>query len=138
MKDVFVGRMSGPQVTATQTNLLLNWIDGQPRPLRASPTDPAAVARGRALFNDTEKVGCVSCHSGARFTNNQSMDVGTGAMFQVPSLLGIGTRGPFMHNGCAPTLRDRFTPTCGGTKHGGVSDLSATQLSDLIAYLESI
>jgi hypothetical protein len=138
MKDVFVGRMSGPQVTATQTNLLLNWIDAQPRPPRAAPRDPAAVARGRALFNDTEKVGCVSCHSGDRFTNNQSMDVGTGAMFQVPSLLGIGTRGPFMHNGCASTLRDRFTPSCGGTKHGSVADLSATQLSDLVAYIESI
>src|SRR4029079_8317246 len=75
MKDVFVGRMSGPALDATQTNLLLNWIAAQPRPLRRAPDDPAAVARGRALFNDTESVGCVSCHAGERFSNNQSFDV---------------------------------------------------------------
>ena len=138
MKDVFVGRMSGPMLTSDQTSLMLSWIDGQPRRARATPADPAAVARGQALFNDTARVGCVSCHSGDRFSNNQAMDVGTGAIFQVPSLLGIGTRGPYMHNGCAPTLRDRFTPSCGGSKHGAVDHLSPAQLGDLIAYLDSI
>ncbi len=53
MKDVFVGRMSGPQLTIDQTTLMLNWIDGQPRPVRATPSDAAAVTRGHALFNDT-------------------------------------------------------------------------------------
>jgi hypothetical protein len=138
MKDVFVARMSGPSLASDQTNLLLNWIDGQPRVPRAAPADPAAVERGRALFNDTTRVGCVVCHSGTRFTNNQSVDVGTGAAFQVPSLVGVGTRAPFMHDGCAQTMRDRFSPTCGGDKHGVVSDLSQAQISDLIAYLNSI
>jgi mono/diheme cytochrome c family protein len=138
MKDVFVGRMSGPMLTTDQTNLMLSWIDGQPRRPRAAPADPAAVARGQALFNDTARVGCVSCHSGDRFSNNQAMDVGTGAIFQVPSLLGIGTRGPYMHNGCAPTLSERFTPSCGGNKHGAVDHLSPAQLADLIAYVDSI
>jgi hypothetical protein len=138
MRDVFVGRMSGIPLSTDQSNRLLDWLDAQPKPARSTPTDPDAVARGRVLFNDAEKVGCVSCHAGARFSNNQSMDVGTGAAFQVPSLVGIGTRGPFMHNGCAQTLRDRFNPSCGGNKHGGVADLTSGQLSDLIAYLESI
>jgi len=54
--------------------------------------------------------------------------------------VGIGTRGPFMHNGCAATLADRLTdPTCGGgDKHGGTSSLTPDQMSDLLAYLNSI
>jgi hypothetical protein len=61
-------------------------------------------------------------------------------MFQVPSLVGVSTRGPFMHDGCAKTLTDRFTdPTCGGgDKHGLTSPLTEAQLGDLIAYLNTI
>ena len=60
------------------------------------------------LFEDTARAGCITCHSGPRLTNAQTVDVGTGAPFQVPSLVGVGTRGPFMHDGCAKTLDDRF------------------------------
>jgi hypothetical protein len=36
----------------------------------------------------------------------------------------------------ARTLRDRFTPSCGGERHGGAVESEA--LDDLIAYLESL
>jgi mono/diheme cytochrome c family protein len=124
MSDVFVGRMSGPVLSSEQMDVLLSWIDGQPR-LPAQPVrDKAAADRGRVLFEDAKRAACATCHNGARFSNNATVDVGTGAPFQVPSLLGIGSRGPFMHDGCAGTLRDRFSPTCGGTAHGGIGDLS--------------
>jgi len=73
-------------------------------------------------------------------TNNATVDVGTGGAFQVPSLVGIGSRGPFMHNGCAKTLADRFSDTAcgGGSKHGNVAGFSSNELSDLITYLQSI
>ena len=60
--------------------------------------------------------------------------------FQVPSLVGIGTRGPFMHDGCAKTLADRFSnETCGGgDRHGNVRDLTSSELADLVAFLQSI
>jgi mono/diheme cytochrome c family protein len=139
MKDVFVTRMSGPSLPADQLNALVSWIDAQPRRPHAGPTDTAAADRGRVLFNDTNGAACASCHAGARLSNNTSADVGTGRAFQVPSLVGIGTRGPFMHNGCAQTLRDRFKPECGGgDAHGVTSKLSETQISDLIAYLDSL
>ena len=54
------------------------------------------------------------------------------------SLLGVGQRVPVMHDGCAATLRDRFDASCGGTAHGNTSRLAESQLSDLVAYLESI
>ena len=147
MTDVFVGRMSGPTLANDQIDTLLTWIDGQPRVPRAAPTDTAAVERGRVLFNDANRAACASCHSGARFTNNSTVDVGTGRAFQVPSLVGIGSRppaalnaktGPFMHNGSAMTLLDRFNPAIGGDKHGNTAGLSGTEIADLIAYMNSL
>jgi len=139
MSDVFVGRMSGPKLTTGYMDALVSWIDAQPKPRRPTPSNAAAVARGAALFADTQNVGCVTCHSGGRFAANLTIDVGTGGAFQVPSLLGIGTRGPYLHNGCATTLHDRFNPDCGGgDRHGITSKLSSAQIDDLVAYLQSL
>ena len=139
MTDVFQGRMSGPVLAVEQIDGLMTWIDGQPRVPRSAPTDTAAVARGRALFDDPSRAACASCHTGATFTNNSTVDVGTGGAFQVPSLVGIGSRGPFMHDGCAKTLADRFSNTaCGGANHGKISGLSANEIADMITYLQSI
>ena len=57
---------------------------------------------------------------------------------QVPSLIGVSTRAPYMHDGCAATLRDRFDPACGGTAHGQAELLNEAELGELIAYLESL
>jgi mono/diheme cytochrome c family protein len=138
MADVFVGRMLGPTLASDQADMLLTWIDSQPRPLRPAPADAAAVERGRALFNDPQRGACASCHSGARFTNSQTVDVGTGGAFQVPSLVGIGSRGPFMHNGCAKTLTERFGPCGGGDRHGITSTMTGAEIADLVTFLGSI
>ena len=138
MTDVFVGRMSGPTLSSDQGGALLGWLDTQPRAPKPAPADPAAVARGQGLFSDPMH-GCVVCHSGPRFTNNQTMDVGTGGLFQVPSLIGVGSRGPYLHDGCAKTLADRFNPACGGGDlHGITSNLTPSQITDLVAYLNTI
>jgi hypothetical protein len=132
--EVFVKRMRGPELNGEQAAALAAWIETIPR-LPARPETPAA-ARGRALFFDP-KIDCARCHAGPRYTNNLSMDVGTGGVFQTPSLLGVGWRAPFMHDGCAPTLRARFAP-CGGSNHGNTAQLSEAQLADLIAFLETL
>ncbi len=64
------------------------------------------------------------------------MLVGTGKAFQVPSLLGIGARAPYMHDGCAPTLKERFSaakPCGGGDMHGKTSQLTEAQIDDLVS-----
>jgi hypothetical protein len=67
------------------------------------------------------------------------MDVGTGLPLQVPSLRGVSWRAPFMHDGCANTLADRFDAKCGGgDKHGVTSNLMPAQLADLTTYLSSL
>ena len=135
--DVFNSRMSGPSIGDEHVGSLFRWIDKIPR-LEAPPAeDLAAVERGRALFNDGE-VGCATCHSGEKFTNNASVSVGTDGAFQVPSLVGVAWRAPYMHQGCAATLADRFGPCGGGDAHGKTSQLTAEQRADLITYLETL
>jgi mono/diheme cytochrome c family protein/DNA-binding beta-propeller fold protein YncE len=142
--DVFVGRMSGSQLTDPQIDALARWVDRIPvMPTRAAATMAApeldAIARGRALFTSSD-VGCVNCHSGAKYSNNLTVSVGTGPALQVPTLVGVRWRAPYMHTGCAATLRDRFThPECGGGDlHGHTSQLSDAQIDDLVAYLQSL
>ena len=138
VKEVFVGRMSGFSPTPQQADALALWLDAQPA-LHAAPADAAAAERGKLLF-ESEETRCAQCHAGDRFTNNRSENVGTGAELQVPSLKGVRFRTPLMHDGCAATLSERFTNTAcgGGDQHGTTSHLSAPQVSDLTAYLETL
>jgi cytochrome c peroxidase len=139
MSNVFIGRMSGPRLAPEQTDATFTWIDRHPRAAAAAPGDPAAVERGRVLFHEDARLACATCHAGAQLTNNLTTDVGTGGLFQVPSLRGVGARAPFMHNGCAKTLAERFSPSCGGgDKHGVTSSLAPTQIADLVAYMETL
>lgn len=138
MDDVFAVRMAGAEVTPHQKQALAAWLDRIPAPAPAAVGDAAAVQRGRAIFESAE-AACATCHGGALLTNNLLVDVGTGGRFKVPSLVGIGDRAPFMHTGCAPTMADRFSPTCGGgDAHGRTSHLTTAQRNDLVLYLESL
>jgi mono/diheme cytochrome c family protein len=133
--EVYNSRMSGPTLAADQETALLGWIDTIPVLPHSPPADASAVTRGTALFTSQ---GCTACHNGPEFTNNQTVDVGTDGSFQVARLLGVGWRAPFLHDGRAATLTDRFGSGGGGDAHGMTSTLSAAQISDLVAYLNSI
>jgi cytochrome c553 len=137
MGEVFVTRMGGVPQSVERVDALASWLFAQRPPAGLRSADDPAVQRGETLFH-SERAACGSCHSGENLTSNESKDVGTGGLFQVPSLVGIAYRAPFIHTGCAATLRDRFDPACGGDRHGDVSDLDEAQLDDLIAYLESL
>ena len=136
VNDVYTVRMSGQSLPTDEMAALTGWVQALPPPPRPSWVDAGAVTRGNALF-DRADVGCSSCHSGAKLTNNATVDVGTGGAFQVPPLLGVGWRAPFLHDGCARTIADRFT-TCATEGHGNISALSSTDLGDLGAYLDSL
>jgi mono/diheme cytochrome c family protein len=136
--QVFEKRMSGPPLDTVQQTVLSRWIDKVPTLPRVTAADQAAADRGKALFNDLQGAACASCHFGPHLSNNMTVDVGTGGKFQVPSLVGVSQRAPFMHDGCAATLRDRFGPCGGGDKHGFTSQLTSAQITDLVAYLETL
>lgn len=134
MGTVFTERMGGPTVDARHTTAIGNWLDTRPTDApRVAHGD--AVARGAAVF---QEAGCADCHSGGMLTNNQTMDVGTGGPFQVPSLLGISRSMPVMHDGCGTTLERRFDPSCGGAAHGTIGSVDDPRVPDLVAYLRTL
>jgi mono/diheme cytochrome c family protein len=134
---VYNQRMGGPLLTPEQTAAAQSWMDAIPR-LPGVVSAPDAVARGKAVFDDSTH-GCALCHSGPQLTDNRiGLDVGTGGTFKVPSLVGLAYTAPYLHNGCAATLADRFGSCGGGDLHGGTSTLTPDQISDLVAYLDSL
>src|SRR5262249_29144407 len=137
MGEVFTKRMGGPEPGPAAVKAISRWVGSIPAPPPVRDPEDRAVARGKAIFENPD-VGCQACHSGDHFTNNQNASIGKGESLQVPTLIGVGWRAPYMHDGCAATLEDRFDPSCGGLQHGNTSSLSRDQISDLIAYLQSL
>lgn len=98
----------------------------------------ADAAAGAIVFLDS---GCRTCHGGAAFSDSADglrHDVGTlkptsGAAggIDTPTLRGLWTTGPYLHDGSAATLADAVLA------HSGVV-LTAPELSQLVAYLEQI
>jgi hypothetical protein len=139
MTEVFVGRMGGVRESAPRVSALSEWLFSLKAPGSIRDAGDEAALRGQDLFRSAE-VGCTSCHAGVKLTNNTSMAIDTvkATKLQVPSLVAVGYRAPFMHDGCAATLADRFDPKCGGNAHGNTAQLSEAQRGDLVAYLESL
>jgi mono/diheme cytochrome c family protein len=135
VKDVFVSRMGMAPPSAQDVQQLARWLDSQPPWPVSLPADVSAVERGRQLFWDPQ-VGCGACHTGPRLSNNQTVDVGTGGAIQVPSLVGVALRAPYLHDGSAATLADRFKDR--SDRHGRTSHLRPEQIQDLVSYLESL
>jgi hypothetical protein len=134
--EVYEGRMGGAELAADQRSALEQWVSALPAPPAIPPADPDAAQRGSDLFHG--RAGCEACHSGPRFTNNQTLDVGTGGAFQVPPLVGVRWRTPILHDGCARTLEDRFYSPCASSAHGNVGPLSDAEILDLVHYLETL
>ncbi|HET8937753.1 MAG TPA: hypothetical protein VFN67_30120 [Polyangiales bacterium] len=133
--DIVVARLDAHNVPGSAVTAMKTWLDRLPA--LSLPGSPAA-ASGKALFESAE-LRCNDCHLGPQLTNNQTVDVGTGGPFQVPSLLGLALRGPYMHDGCAYDLKGLFMdPSCAGSGHAQLATLSAEQAADVQAYLESL
>jgi YVTN family beta-propeller protein len=113
-------------------------------PARQAPqTLPASAIAGREIFITAN---CASCHGGTEFTISAPgvfRDVGTikpssgkrlGAAltgFDIPTLRGLWSTAPYLHDGSAPTIAAAVSA------HSGVS-LTSAQLADLQSYLLNI
>jgi cytochrome c peroxidase len=98
----------------------------------------SAVELGRVTFL---RAGCDDCHSGPAFTNNRVEQVRKDVEpVKTPSLLGVGTRSPLFHDGCAATLEGRFYWPCEDHDdlHGKLSNLLPGELVALAAYLRTL
>ena len=136
LADVYLVRVDGAPLDVGQSTAIEGWVNAIPAPPAPSWVDTASAARGQALFASAT-TGCSNCHSGAKFTDNLTVDVGTGGSFQVPPLVGVGWRTPLLHSGCAATIADRFG-ACGTTQHGSIATLKAQDVTDLVNYLETL
>jgi YVTN family beta-propeller protein len=112
-----------------------------------------AQERGQQIFdrtvtNDGRAIPvtnrCVTCHPPPRFTDRQKFDVGTkgptdaeGA-FDTPALVNLYASAPYLHDGRAATLEEIWTRFGSEDRHGVVTDLTKSQLNDLVEYLESL
>ncbi len=122
---------------------------------------PGAV-RGLNLFQ-SDRLGCVSCHSGFLFTDQSFANNGlyedysdpgryrlTGeesdrAVFKVPSLRNVAVTAPYMHDGSLKTLREVVQHYQSGIQdHPNKSPLLRTfqltdgETNDLLDFLESL
>ncbi len=113
----------------------------------------AAQSRGKALFErKITKDGrtilpilqCQTCHFGPAFTSNQLANVGTrqksdrSGTFDTPQLINVSYKGSYLHDGSARTLKELFTIFNARDLHGVTSDLSASELDDLVEYLKTL
>jgi mono/diheme cytochrome c family protein len=128
--------------------------------LPSSADATAASPNGAALFQSS----CAACHAPPALTGEPvplavvgtdpalglSAERGTG-MYRVPSLHGVGTRGPLLHDGTLPSVDAMFDPTRlteafaqklhgTGAVPGHVYGLSLSdqQRQDLISYLHAL
>jgi cytochrome c553 len=135
--NVYTLRMAGATLAHDQMGALTGWVQTIPAPPAPTWVDPKAVSAGRTLFSSSA-TQCSTCHSGAKLTNNETVDVGTGGRFQVPPLVGVGWRTPLMHAGCAATIADRFGSACATPTHGNTANLSSQDIVNLTAFLETL
>ena len=101
----------------------------------ADCTDPAAVERGKAVFERE----CSDCHAGEWTTDRERHEFATTlAKVDTPSLIGVAHSAPYYHDGSAIDLRALLDDR--GNIHDMVdtSALGVEQRADLIAYLESL
>lgn len=113
----------------------------------------AAQERGKAIFERVkakngrlipENNRCYSCHSGPKYTNNKSFDVGTGRgtdrspLVDTPQLPDVAYSAPYLHDGAARSLEEIWTIFNPKDQHGVTNDLTKDELNDLIEYLRTL
>ena len=125
-------RMCGVRTSAGEDAAVARFVFGLRPMVPASHGTADAIARGAELFAAR---GCATCHVGARFTNDQTMSI-AGIPLQVPSLLGVAFRPPFMHDGRAATLGDTVDDMLAISVPGGA--VTQSERADLVAFLASL
>jgi mono/diheme cytochrome c family protein len=99
--EVYTHRMGGAMQSDARAAAFERWLLATVRAPAGTQVDETLRAEGEALFVDH---GCATCHSGARTTNDQTVDI-RGKRLQVPSLRRVALRPPYMHDGRAKDLR---------------------------------
>jgi mono/diheme cytochrome c family protein len=94
---------------------------------------PGLVARGQTLFAER----CEGCHAGAALTDGLSHPTlsAVAPRLNTPSLKGVFSTAPYLHDGSAPNLRDVFTNARGSMAQHDQRGLSPADLEALEAFV---
>jgi YVTN family beta-propeller protein len=124
-----------------------------PRTARVDGRETGAAARGRAIFERARRRDgseipaadrCTTCHPPPHYSNLRREGVGTQSgsddtgTFDVPHLTAIGSKAPYLHDGRALALEEIWTAPDVGDLHGVVTDLTKTDLNDLVEFLKGL
>jgi DNA-binding beta-propeller fold protein YncE len=148
MSDLVTGTITGVMGgdgLLIDTTIVQPYVDEIVKAPVLPVTDSAAVARGDTLFHSSTTL-CATCHSGSYLTDDlmhavlNPMSLHADDVFpqaNTPALFGVFLRAPYFHDGRAATLEDTLTAPYAAAM-GHAEGLSADQLADLVAYLESL
>ena len=138
-RRVIVGEFGGPEPTPLILDALVAYQleldfppdrDLGPAGELSSGASPAAQ-RGQTHF----RRDCAGCHvPSALFLDRKSHDVGTGGLFDTPTLRGIGDTAPYFHDGRAADLSavvSHFESALG-------MEYAAGEAADLVAFLKTV
>jgi mono/diheme cytochrome c family protein/DNA-binding beta-propeller fold protein YncE len=107
-----------------------------PEPALVAEEEKESVQRGRELFEGRAR--CSRCHTDERLCDGKRHDVGTGGLFDTPSLRGVRNRWLLLHDGRANGPGDIFQKSNQQQKHGAAHELDACDFDDLMAYLKTL
>lgn len=146
-RDVIVGEFAGAEPAGWLLDALaayMRQLDFLPGPElvtggRLDPGADAAAHRGEALFwrpfPGQPELSCAGCHRpSAWFIDGRRHDVGSGGVYDTPSLLGSTTTAPYFHDGRFAGLADVVEHFDGAF---GLR-LRPEEKADLAAYLAAI
>jgi YVTN family beta-propeller protein len=129
--------MRGRSPTPEQVEDLTAYLRSLAPPAPLNSEDHAeAVSRGRNVFQARK---CAECHAPPEYTVEGSFDVGLidevdHRKFNPPSLRGVASRSPYLHDGRAATLPDVFLRH----RHPRETGWSYTEVEDLVSFLKTL
>lgn len=133
-----VQRLGGFGINEQQATELAAFLESVEAPRAPTVEDPAAVARGQKLF-ESDTTGCISCHNGPLYTDQNQYDLDTDLdEADTPSLIGLASSAPYYHDGSARTLDALLRGNASIHGMGTIAPLSDTEISDLVQYLETL
>ena len=105
---------------------------------------PAATRGAKVFYSQT--TACSGCHVPPLFTDRLRHDVETGGGpgerkgpdFDTPTLRGVFSTAPYLHDGRAATLLEVLTVHNPADQHGVTSALSLQEIDDLVMFLQSL
>ncbi|HUS27370.1 MAG TPA: hypothetical protein VMZ53_02645 [Kofleriaceae bacterium] len=132
-----VHRLAGSGLPPAETAAMVAYLRSLPKPRTPTVTDAKAVARGKAIFENT--AGCATCHSGPSFTDGELHEFQSSLpSVDTPSLIGLAASAPYYHDGSAPDLYQLLHGRGTVGMSAELAKLSETQLADLQAFLETL